>query len=196
MICANPKCGKDFVKTRYNRIFCSKNCQQNSYWIKVTRPLKVCVQCGKEFQCKSNNDKYCSDYCAIRFRYYLKRKDYIKECPVCKKNFNTRSSIKKYCSKKCHHKTTEYKKYQSDLAKRESSKKLQHLVYKKRLQSGKIKEWKKKSIEKLSYGYINEKLKRVGFKNPTDELREQKRLVIKIKRKLKEHEKQRKTIAQ
>lgn len=186
MICANPKCGKEFIKTTYNRIFCSKDCQQNSYWVKTIRPFRICLYCAKEYQCKSNNDKYCSDSCATKFRYSLKRKVHIKKCLNCKKSFVTTYKLTKYCSKKCYRKTPESKKYQSDLNKTTKYKILRKAIHLKRVKSGVLRKWKKKQRNKLADPYIKDKLRRSGFELVPKQLIELKRIHLKLYRTIKQ----------
>lgn len=71
-----------------------------------------CVECGKNFQCRRNTRKYCSD-CARKIKnqktrllvkkirennaIYLK-----KTCPICGKSFSTVKTNQKFCSNSCY----------------------------------------------------------------------------------------------
>ena len=93
IICAY--CGEYFVTRNKNRIYCNRNCYENSKRYKI-----ICAKCGKEFISKAHNAKFCKN-CLAR------------KCIICNKEFiistselfGTKHNIpKKYCSRECYHK--------------------------------------------------------------------------------------------
>ena len=73
---------------------------------------KVCAICGKEFETKTANAKYCSAECKKvadkrwkeehREEQNAKRRGlYLATCPVCGKRFTKTGNFKTYCSTEC-----------------------------------------------------------------------------------------------
>ena len=68
---------------------------------------KTCHICGKEFQSKANNARYCSRECKLetgRRRQTAIRgppKTYKRLCESCEESFETTATNKKYCSQEC-----------------------------------------------------------------------------------------------
>lgn len=70
--------------------------------------IKKCLFCGKEFEAKTGNQKYCSASCRSKNGYINSNKNssVTKKCEICGKEFTVsiwRSDKAKYCSKECQH---------------------------------------------------------------------------------------------
>lgn len=90
-------CGKTYeaVITGKNR-YCSKKCSDKAKDAKKKRFVKKCIECGKEFVTRFNNQKFCSRQCCS------KSKRIQKICPVCGKIFPaSRNGRYQTCSTKC-----------------------------------------------------------------------------------------------
>ncbi|GHV18660.1 hypothetical protein FACS18949_17100 [Clostridia bacterium] len=63
------RCGKQLVKTRNTKRFCSDSCRLA--WHKLNRaPAAVCVKCGSAFDNNGNTKrKYCSNNCYVSARF-------------------------------------------------------------------------------------------------------------------------------
>ena len=59
--------------------------------------IKICPQCGNQFQTYSTTKKFCSRVCATESRKIHR----IKICPVCGKEFEAKKKTQQYCSIKC-----------------------------------------------------------------------------------------------
>lgn len=78
MICANPKCGKEFEPPKGSkRTTCSDSCRGMIGWIaspvRATRPINpvprvACAICGRIFKPKARRLKCCSRKCGITFK--------------------------------------------------------------------------------------------------------------------------------
>lgn len=115
-------CGAEFTPSKYNRYakYCSKECQRkaaNRLRRKQGRSrgervlpvrTRICEGCGKEFESRANNVKFCSRSCYMRFRLALEKANYVSQrtvekrvCPFCGKEFETLRSNMKFCSRQC-----------------------------------------------------------------------------------------------
>ena len=63
----------------------------------------TCLNCGKEFYSKRNNNrKYCSEECKDDYyRSQKEKKVYEKTCPICGKDFVSENYHTKYCCELC-----------------------------------------------------------------------------------------------
>jgi len=59
--------------------------------------IKICPQCGKEFETDRENAKFCSKQCLYDSRKVNKER----VCPICGKTFIYKKAKQKYCSLKC-----------------------------------------------------------------------------------------------
>ena len=64
------QCGLPLTKAKTGRPrkFCSSKCR-NEYWHAHTIINHNCICCGKEFNSRVSNAKYCSHECYIKFRF-------------------------------------------------------------------------------------------------------------------------------
>lgn len=101
-----PICGKSFIDTSHERIYCSSSCSaiayQNQRRTELEGKTLICKHCGKEFPATdTHNGCFCSGKCSSAFV----RKNYFIEstCPVCGKVFQNRQydHPAKYCSSSC-----------------------------------------------------------------------------------------------
>lgn len=80
-------CGKEFVPTNGNQVYCSKECCVQ-YHRKLNQPAskeKICLRCGKKFIPIYANRKYCSDECKKKYQYKKNPIEEVKEKPKEKK---------------------------------------------------------------------------------------------------------------
>lgn len=56
--------------------------------------MKICEQCGKEFEAKRSDSKFCSPKCRLRSHRNVPE---IRKCPLCHKEFKTNGK-QIYCS--------------------------------------------------------------------------------------------------
>ena len=105
-----PTCGKEFVTTRANKIYCSHKCAQKLCNVARRKPpvlvKKICRRCGKEFETtRPTTQIYCSRACneaTSNSKYRSRRKPREKRiCPVCGVEFMQTNPKQKYCSVKC-----------------------------------------------------------------------------------------------
>lgn len=96
-------CGASFNTHRSTSRYCSKTCYHVA---RRTRPILVCVVCGKPFKRRANGgtNLYCSKTCkGIGTQVHKPR-----QCAVCGKEFRPKStskrSVGRYCSRDCQHK--------------------------------------------------------------------------------------------
>lgn len=115
-------CGKEFLPPIYNRHakYCSDECRKDAAnalrrarrGSDGTRVLplrkRVCAGCGKEFETRANNVKFCSRSCYMKFRLARERAEYVSQkmvvkraCAFCGNEFETRNGNMRFCSDKC-----------------------------------------------------------------------------------------------
>ena len=95
VICEN--CGKEFAAYKSkNRKFCSEQCRVERVSNNLPLLTVNCKTCGKEFQTKDANKKYCNKYCrAADKRVWI-------DCKTCGKRFETYKLFgRKFCSNEC-----------------------------------------------------------------------------------------------
>ena len=69
---------------------------------------RYCENCGKQFETKASNAKYCSRECRLEARRQRLRvrksppKIYSKTCLTCEKNFEATNKNTRYCSLECY----------------------------------------------------------------------------------------------
>lgn len=63
--------------------------------------LKICPNCGLEFDAKGPNAKFCNPKCQREFKRKEKQTVIEKICKNCGKTFNTTDKRKEYCSEEC-----------------------------------------------------------------------------------------------
>ena len=94
-------CGKEFIPSNKNNIYCSENCNKNA---SRERNLveTTCLLCGKKFLAEKNRGtKFCSRICAGR----AKERKEVRVCINCGKEFSVQmSSNRRICSDECHQK--------------------------------------------------------------------------------------------
>lgn len=146
IICANPKCGKQFVAYNRRQKYCCPRCRQSvavanfcAKW-NLTPPttdpiVRVCAnpKCGKQFVTRDRRQKYCCSRCrqSVAFaKFYAKWKlthptpdPIVRVCknPKCGKQFAPYDKRQKYCCKKCKNRSnasTYYSTPQHKVAKR------------------------------------------------------------------------------
>lgn len=70
-------CGKEFVKSKYFKVYCSNECKlkasRNVIYNPVLYPC-TCLNCGKGFQALQDSSKYCSIECVNEAKKKTKRK--------------------------------------------------------------------------------------------------------------------------
>lgn len=132
--------------------------------------LPICKNCGCQFKKASNSQKFCSDCFLINRKDVAKK--YMKEYRI-----NNPEKFSSYVRKY-------YKKYNEKLRPYYSL--LQREYYKNHLEESRNKgrERQKKSREKLADPYVKKLIS--VTENPTPEMIEQKRLSLKIIRKIKQ----------
>lgn len=172
MICANPDCGKEFSnfvgdQIITNKKYCSKSCKNK---------IQSIIRNVKEKQKRHLSKKNIS-------------------CIKCGSTFNTSRKDQKYCSKNCRNSSwvennyERYNKAKIKWAKLNPDKiKLKKDKY---IKSGQHKKWKNEYNNSLSDAYLKQLLKVIKKKYDdkiliTKELIEEKRVLIKIKRKIKQ----------
>lgn len=75
-----PHCGKEFVRGRYRRKYCSDECQKKFNTAKHckkktdTGKTVACPICGTEFVTKNQHHKYCSRECYAEAQHRLHKK--------------------------------------------------------------------------------------------------------------------------
>lgn len=111
--CANPDCGKEFIKSRHDQKYCCKACRKHAVYLRSKegkeRDEKVLIlcgnpDCGKIFEAKTRKSKYCCKSCSIHARYLINRSVYKEQrfCPVCGTELSPDAgSSAKYCGKEC-----------------------------------------------------------------------------------------------
>ena len=63
--------------------------------------LKVCPNCGKEFDAKGPNAKFCNPKCQREFKKKESQIVVEKVCKNCGKAFKTADNRKEYCCEEC-----------------------------------------------------------------------------------------------
>lgn len=63
--------------------------------------MKICVQCGREFEPASNSQKLCSKECAKIKRQTKSISKYEKKCKSCGEVFFSSDPRKDFCNRKC-----------------------------------------------------------------------------------------------
>lgn len=134
-------CGKEFVAADKRRKYCSAECvkeqhkaqhrEQMSHYRRKKRaekkePVRICTWCGKEFDGRSANAKYCCKECGYLARAAREHEKYIemqqtpegrdrevvrrqkrertltkKICAICGKEFEAKNPVTKYCGDEC-----------------------------------------------------------------------------------------------
>lgn len=61
-----------------------------------------CEYCGKPFEKKNYNQKYCSKECYLKSNHPSQAVHEIRVCPGCGKEFVTKNASSSFCSKKCY----------------------------------------------------------------------------------------------
>lgn len=97
-------CGKLFTTRKdSNTKICSKECL-SELWKRKPRIIKICPNCGKDFEAKRQSKKFCSPECISEYR--KKGKYQVLVCEYCKEEFTRlKSNIKgihNFCSKECY----------------------------------------------------------------------------------------------
>lgn len=104
-----PYCGKQFEKERYNKRFCSVECQvkysREKAGGKSVKPLgkAICPICGSEFEKHSYNHVYCQSECSIeaqKRRASIKKPQIVFCCVWCHEAFKARQ-FRMFCSPEC-----------------------------------------------------------------------------------------------
>jgi len=169
--CANPKCGKEFERHRKDNIYCSSNCYKHMYLLKKN-PLKKIkcknVKCGNFFV-QTRKDKI---YCCVACKNYnmgrrlwdrkrslskIDRDNTFIKCEHCDGLFSPKNTKRqRFCSRECFNRINMAQKNRRD-------------------------------VDNLKDIYVKKLLFRDSKSHPVNyNLIEQKRLQIKIKRKIKQ----------
>lgn len=91
-----PTCGKQFVSSLLNRVYCSKECFIQHRMLLRGRIKKVCDKCGKVFF--TNTDKiYCKD-CSGKKQ---QKEKVITNCEECGKEFIKKRKNQRFCCSAC-----------------------------------------------------------------------------------------------
>lgn len=100
-------CGKEFVAKQKNRKWCSVRCHDIVYRMSkgiktntnATPYIKICTECGKEFETFRDATVTCSHECSMKRKRSHKEK-ITKKCVICGVEFETNNESLKTCGSK------------------------------------------------------------------------------------------------
>ena len=109
MICANPECGNNVLKTHNAQKYCSEECRYIASNERRRKKFKLNVcnspECNNKFIPKNSKNKYCSTKCATKHYSSKAKKTFLEKriCPVCKQKYDVYKSNRKAatCSLSC-----------------------------------------------------------------------------------------------